>query len=266
MLIEVADRLWLVDGEIVSFYGFPYPTRMVIARLDNDALWVWSPVKLTEALKREVDRLGRVAHLVSPNKIHHLYLPEWKSAYPSAALWGPASTIKRFPALGFEPPLEDTAPSAWGPDLDLAWFRGSFAMDEIVFFHQPSRTVILADLIESFSEAFLRTHWSWWQRPLAVLDGIVAWNPGAPREWRLSFTNRAPARAARAKVLGWPCERVIMAHGEWQPSGGHAYLKRSMRWLGEGGRLVAAGLTRAPGRRRAPHSVRRTRKSSTSRN
>lgn len=59
MLIEVADRLWLVDGEIVSFYGFPYPTRMVIARLDNDALWVWSPVKLTEALKREVDRLER---------------------------------------------------------------------------------------------------------------------------------------------------------------------------------------------------------------
>ena len=144
---------------------------------------------------------------MSPNKIHHLYLPEWKSAYPSAALWGPASTTKRFPALGFEPPLEDTAPSAWGADLDLAWFRGSFAMDEIVFFHQPSRTVILADLIESFSEAFLRTHWSWWQRPLAVLDGIVAWNPGAPREWRLSFTNRAPARAARVKVLGWPCER-----------------------------------------------------------
>ena len=87
---------------------------------------------------------------------------------------------------------------------------------------------VLADLIEAFSDRFLREHWSWWQRPLAALDGISAPNPPAPRsEWRLSFVDRAPARAARAKVLGWDCERVIMAHGE-ERSSGHAYLERSL--------------------------------------
>jgi hypothetical protein len=232
VLEQIADKLWLAEGEIVNFYSFPYPTRMVIARFDRGDLWVWSPVKLTEELKAQVDRLGRVAHLVSPNKIHHLYLADWKAAYPEAALWGPASTIKRFPALSFQPPLEDTAPQAWQPDIDQAWFRGSIVMDEIVFLHRPSRTVIVADLIEAFSDAFLKAHWSWWQRPLAVLDGIVARKSKAPLEWRLSFTDRAPARAARAKVLGWPCERVIMAHGEWQRTGGHAYLEGSLAWLG----------------------------------
>jgi len=232
VLEKIADKLWLTEGEIVSFYGFPYPTRSLIARFGNGNLWVWSPVKLVDALKRQVDGLGRVAHLISPNKIRHLYLAAWKAAYPDAQLWGPESTIRRHPELAFREPLQDTPPAEWQPDIDQAWFRGSFAMDEIVFLHRPSRTVILADLIEAFSDRFLREHWSWWQRPLAALDGLSARNPGAPREWRLSFVDRAPARAARAKVLGWDCERVIMAHGEWERSSGHAYLERSLAWLG----------------------------------
>jgi len=238
MLEKIADALWLTEGEIVSFYGFPYPTRSVIARFDNGDLWVWSPVKLTDTLRAHVDSLGRVAHLVSPNKIHHLYLAAWKAAYPDANLWGPESTIRRHPELQFREPLQDTAPLEWQPDIDQAWFRGSFAMDEIVFLHRPSRTVIVADLIEAFSDQFLRQHWSWWQRPLAALDGIVARKALPPLEWRLSFRDREPARAARCKILGWDCERVIMAHGEWQRANGHAYLKRSLAWLGPEDRTV----------------------------
>lgn len=79
---------------------------------------------------------------------------------------------------------------------------------------------------------FLREHWSWWQRPLAKLDGITSDKPRAPLGWTLSFINRAPAREARKKVLGLNCERVIMAHGEWRRSRGHAFLARSLDWLG----------------------------------
>lgn len=92
--------------------------------------------------------------------------------------------------------------------------------------------MILADLIKAFSDDFLKNHWSWWQRPLAMLDGITLKKPGAPREWRLSFTDRKPARAARDHVLSWPAIRVIMAHGEWQRTDGHAFLKRALSWLG----------------------------------
>jgi len=233
MLEEIDDGLWVVEGEIVSFYGFPYPTRSVIARLANRDLWVWSPIKLEGDLRAELDRLGRVRHLISPNKIHHLYLQDWKAAYPDAQLWGPRSTIRKRRDLQFREPLRHDAPSDWGPDIDLAWFTGSFIMDEIVFLHRSSGTVIIADLIEAFSDRFLCNHWSWWRRPIAYLDGIVAGKALAPLEWRLSFLNRAPARVARSKVLAWPCERVIMAHGEWWRSDGHALLAHSLSWLGE---------------------------------
>jgi hypothetical protein len=231
MLEQIHDNLWIAEGEIVSFYGAPYPTRSVIVRLENGDLWVWSPVKLVADLRSEVDRLGSVRHLVSPNKLHHLYLREWKAAYPEALLWGPQSTIKKCPGLSFREALQDSPPAEWLPDIDQAWFRGSFAMDEIVFLHRPSATVIVADLIQAFSDRFLKEHWGWW-RFLARLDGLTEDKACAPLEWRLSFLNRAPARRARDKVLGWNCRRVIMAHGEWARTQGHDLLAKSFRWLG----------------------------------
>jgi hypothetical protein len=227
----VHPALWIAEGAIVRFYGAPYPTRSVIARLGNGDLWVWSPVKLTSALRAQVDQLGPVRHLISPNKLHHLYLQEWKAAYPQAALWGPQSTIKKCSGLSFREALQDNPPPEWLGDIDQAWFRGSFAMDEIVFLHRPSATVIVADLIQTFSDRFLREHWGW-LRYLARFDGLTEDKACAPLEWRLSFINRAPARRARDKVLNWNCQRVIVAHGELPRANGHAVLEKSFRWLG----------------------------------
>ena len=230
-LEQVHDTLWVAEGEIVSFFGLPYPTRSAIVRLRNGGLWVWSPVKLTAALRTELDRLGAIRHLVSPNKLHHLYLQEWKEAYPEAQLWGPQSTIKKRPDIKFREPLRNNPPPEWLAEIDQAWFRGSFAMDEIVFFHLPSSTTIVADLIQTFSDHFLLVHWGRW-RFLARLDGLTLDQACAPLEWRLSFINRAPARQARDKMMSWNSQSVIVAHGEWPRANGNAFLAKSFRWLG----------------------------------
>jgi hypothetical protein len=230
-LEQVQDGLWVAEGETVRFFGLVYPTRSVMVRLKNGDLWIWSPVKLTDALRTKVNRLGPVRHLVSPNRLHHLYLQDWKAAYPEAQLWGPQSTIKKRPDLKFREALLDDPPPEWLGDIDQAWFRGSFAMDEIVFLHRPSATAIVADLIQTFSDGFLRKHWGW-LRFLARVDGLTQDQACAPREWRLSFVNRAPARRARDKVLSWNCRRVIVAHGELARTSGDVFLARSFRWLG----------------------------------
>jgi hypothetical protein len=178
-----------------------------------------------------VDRLGSVRHLVSPNKLHHLYLPDWNAAFPGAQLWGPQSTIRKCRDLDFHAALRDDPPPEWGPDIDQAWFRGSFAMDEIVFLHRPSGTAIVADLIQTFSDAFLRKHWGWLGF-VARLDGLTEDKASAPREWRLSFIDRGPARRARDKVMGWGCRNLIVAHGERPSSIDQAFLAKSFRWLG----------------------------------
>jgi len=232
MLQAIDKDIWLVDGECVDFYGFSYPTRCVIVRLKSQALWIWSPIQLSDALKAEIQRLGEPKFLVSPNKIHHLYLGNWAAAYPNATLWGPQSTIQKRSELNFKAALTDDEPNEWRDELEQAWFNGSIAMDEIVFFHRASQTVIMADLSENFSEEFIRRHWKPWQRVVARLWGIVEGRGYAPLEWRLSFFNRAATKRARDKVLSWRPEKVIMAHGEWQRSGGLDFLKKSLSWIG----------------------------------
>jgi len=231
-LKQVAADIWLSEGDTVNFYGFPYPTRCVIVRLKDDKLWIWSPIALSDELKSEIEALGQPGHLVSPNKIHHLYLQHWKQAYPAALLWGPQSTINKRTDLKFETPLEEAPPPQWHDEFDQAWFRGSKFMDEIVFFHRKSKTVILADLSENFSDDFMQKHWSGWKRIIARLWGIVEGKGYAPLEWRLSFISRSYLRQARDKVLGWNPTRVIMAHGKWQNSNGRQYLEKAFEWIG----------------------------------
>ncbi len=227
----IDDGIWLAEGGTVSFYGFPYPTRSVIVRLEDRTLWIWSPIALTPQLRSEVRELGAVAHLVSPNKLHHLFLQDWKAAFPEARLWGPRSTIKKRPDLAFQPALGDEPPPEWAGAIDQVWFRGSLFLDEIEFFHNPSATVILADMSQNFSERFLHDHWSWWLRTLARLAGMIEGTGYGPLELRLTTTNRRQARATLGKMLAWRARRVVMAHGVWQRENGRAYLERAFSWL-----------------------------------
>ncbi len=230
-LEPVGDSIWLAEGEIVNFYGFPYPTRSVVVRLAGGDLWIWSPIALTDSLRDGINACGRVRHLVSPNKLHHLYLQDWNSAYPDAALWGPASTTRKRKDLKFQDVLTDHPPHEWQGEIDQVWFRGSGAMDEVVFFHQLSSTAIIADLSENFSDEFLRRYWSWPKRVLARAWKITVGYGYAPLELRWTWFNRKPAREALNRLISWDPKRVIMAHGQWQKENGKAYIEQAFAWL-----------------------------------
>src|SRR6201995_47352 len=202
-LVLIHDDVWIVEGDNVDFHGFPYPTRCVIVRLHNHDLWIWSPITLSDQLLCEIRSIGRPAHLVSPNKLHHLFLPDWNSAFPDAKLWGPQSTIKKSRDLPFQQALSGEPPPDWAGQIDQCWFRRSYMMDEIVFFHIPSRTAILADLSENFSLAWLADNWAPWQPYLARLSKIIEGKGYAPLDWRPCFPPRRPFPGAQAHCLRW---------------------------------------------------------------
>ena len=128
MLREFGPGIWTSEGPVVSFFGFPYPTRMAAIKLSDGSLFVWSPITLSPLLKREIDALGLVRCLVSPNLLHHLFLGEWKAAYPDARLFAPPGLRKRRKALAFDADLGDTPDPLWAADIDQVLVRGSLAM------------------------------------------------------------------------------------------------------------------------------------------
>jgi Domain of unknown function (DUF4336) len=200
---------------------------MAVIKLSDGGLFVWSPVALSTALRCEVDSLGPVRYLVSPNLLHHLFLVEWKSAYPEAHLYASPGLRKRRKDITFDADLGDAPDTGWAADLDQVVVHGSFAMTEVVFFHHASRTAIFADLIENLP----RDQYKGWRGFVARIDGILAPNPGAPREWRASFINRRAARKALNRILAWPIERVLIAHGEPATANGVAFVRNAFEWL-----------------------------------
>ena len=84
VLKEISHNLWIHDGETVSFLGLPYSTRMTVIKLEQNRLWIYSPTALVPELKAAIDNLGEVSYLITPNKLHYLFLPQWAAAYPQA--------------------------------------------------------------------------------------------------------------------------------------------------------------------------------------
>ena len=158
-LKPIAEDVWIVDGPAIRF-GMPFakmafPTRMTVIRL-GDALFVHSPTSLGPALQREVDALGSPRWIVAPNRIHYSWVPDWRQAYPDAAIYlAPRVREQARGRIDF-PAQELSAASGYPWDGVIATLpvRGRF-MTEVEFFHRPSRTLVLTDLIENFEPARL---------------------------------------------------------------------------------------------------------------
>ena len=60
---------------------------------------------------------------------------------------------------------------------------------------------------------------------------MVATEPSVPRKFRIAFTDKQAARAAIERVLAWPAENVVMAHGVPVTKGGREFLRRAFAWL-----------------------------------
>ncbi|HYG26409.1 MAG TPA: DUF4336 domain-containing protein [Caulobacteraceae bacterium] len=219
-------EIWLSDGPITEVVGFRYPTRMAVIRLPDRALLVWSPVALTDRLRGELEQIGSVEHLVAPNSLHHLFLREWREAYPRARLYAAPGLRERRADIVIDEELRGEAPPLWAGAVDYV-LVGNRITTEAVFFHRVSGTVLFTDLLQQFPPGWFRG----WRALVARLDLMTQPEPTVPRKFRAAFTDRRAAREAVRKVLAWPIEKVVMAHGTPVERDAQAFVERAFRWL-----------------------------------
>jgi hypothetical protein len=242
------DRdLWTVDGPLMemktAWGSVPFPTRAGVVRLADGRLWVWSPVVLTDETRSNLAPLGPVRHLVSPNKIHYAHIAAWKAAYPDALAWASPGVRERAAShrvdVTFDRDLVAAPDTAWATVIDQLVVHGSRFMDEVIFFHRASRTLIVADLIENFEPAKLTTAR---ERLLMKFGGVSDPDGKASSGYRATFLGRhRVARQSIERVLAWNPERILIAHGRSYEKDGTAELRRAFRWLGIDGAASAPG-------------------------
>ncbi|OIQ25454.1 MAG: hypothetical protein BM562_17210 [Alphaproteobacteria bacterium MedPE-SWcel] len=222
-------QCWLFDGPAVTgAAGFRFPTRMAVVRLPEDGgLWIWSPVALTQDVRLAIDALGPVRHLVAPNSLHYTFLAEWAEAYPDAKVHAAPGLTEQITTTTIQSTMGEDPDPAWAGAIDQIMVRGNRITTEVVFFHRESSTVLVADLVQQIPKGWYRG----WRAVIAHLDLMTASVPSVPRKFRMATTDKVAARDAVARILEWPAEGLVMAHGAPLRSGGKEALRNAFEWL-----------------------------------
>jgi hypothetical protein len=207
MLEPIAADVWGVPGEESFPGGVRLPTRMTVVRLPDGSVWLHSPVPLDEATAREIDAIGPVGHVVAPSLLHHLHAAAARRRWPGAKLYGAVGLAEKRPDLEIDQELGDQ--TAWGSVIATCRLRGAPRINEVVFFHHPSGTLLCTDLVFNLA------------RPANLATRLVTtvWGTNgrlaASRLWGWVFVEDRAAMAASVRAaLDWPIERVVPCHGD----------------------------------------------------
>ena len=224
MLQPIAENLWIADNLQPIMPGVRFPARMLIARRD-EGLWIHSPIPLDDALAVEIEALGPVHALVAPNCFHHLHMAAASQRWPEAKVYAPAGLKTKRPDLRIDIELEPgTQP--WPEFGPLLRIEGATDMQEFVFLHLPSKTLIVCDLVFNMHSAD-----NGLTRLLLRLVG--AWQRlGQSKLWRRIAKDPAAAGASCAAMLELDFQRLYMSHGEVVEGGDvKSQLREGLAWM-----------------------------------
>jgi len=232
VLKPVAENVWIVDSGPQQAMGLSLPVRMTVIRLASGDVWLHSPTRFNPELRREIEVLGPIRHIVAPNVAHWTHLKEWQTACPAAVISAAPELRNRAQVreagLRLDRDLTDTPPSDWADEIEQTVVPGGAGFREVAFFHRPTRTLILTDLIQNLEPEKLPLG----TRVFAKLTGVQAPDGKAPAYLRLVVRlRRREAKAAIARVVSRAPTRVIFSHGKWFDRDGTAELRRAFRWL-----------------------------------
>jgi hypothetical protein len=224
-LQSFADNIWTARQPL-RFLGLRVGTRMTIVRLDDGRLIVISPIQLNPELIQQINAIGTVAYMIAPNRYHHLFAEGFQQQYPQAEFWAAIGLREKRPDLPIQKVITAESGDIAGT-LFYQQFRGINVpgvgavdpLNEVVFFHAPSRTLIITDIAFHFDAEMP------WETRLAgkLIGSYAKLKPSLLEKW--AMRDRAAVARSMQAVLNWDFDRVIVAHGKLIESNGKAMLK-----------------------------------------
>jgi Domain of unknown function (DUF4336) len=229
-LRAIDTNLWAVDDLLPLPLGVRMPIRATIARVADGGLWVHSPTPLSAELVAAVSALGPVRDIVAPSCLHDRSIGAWGQQFPEARLWAAPGLPARRPDLTFRGVLDEPMDPIWASEIEFIALAGAPSLNEVVFFHVASRTLVCTDLLFNIRKP--ATAMTSFVLTLAGTKGRFAMS----RAWWRYARDRPALRASVEQMLEWDFARVIPAHGEIFDSDGsngdtRAATRAALAWM-----------------------------------
>jgi hypothetical protein len=196
-------------------------------RLGDGALLVHSPTPVDDALAAEIAALGPVGYIVAPNRFHHLHVTPFLTRFPGAKVYGAPGLADKRPDLTLAGTLDDGAVAPWAGVLDQITLGGAPKLNEVVFLHRASRSLLVTDLL------FNMTAPDNWVTALVVrlMGTYKRLGPSRLLRWRLTRDRRA-LKADVERMLAWDFVRVLPGHGDvFESPEARAQARASLGWV-----------------------------------
>lgn len=208
LIRPIHTDVWVIERGY-CIIGMDIGGKATIIRLSDNRLFIHSPVKLSPELKDEVDKLGTVSAVVAPNAYHMGFIAQWKKYYPNATFIAPVGTKEQKADVPFDQELgaDNVADASYADDsliqLHLPCAPG---MAETVFFHKPSKTLVVTDLIMPYPKEGVP-----WMTRLKHSVMVAAFNNIYKF---IVLKNRGALDECLEKIEGWEFETLIPTHGQ----------------------------------------------------
>ncbi|KAI6006982.1 hypothetical protein EDD15DRAFT_2358055 [Pisolithus albus] len=201
---EVTKGVWTFSRPFARYGVLPMGGRSTAIKLSDGGVWVLASTPLTEETKRTIDELGQVKYIINADAVHHLFLGEFRRAYPDAKLIGVVDTLKRIDdkSIKFDGLWgRDSPDTEYGfeDDIKHCYFSG-FRNKDVAFLHVASKSLIEADLLLNLPAT-------------EQYSKCSRWIPQATLKPTDLIDFRAMKRDAR-KVASWDFDRIIPCHGD----------------------------------------------------
>jgi Domain of unknown function (DUF4336) len=218
----VPNSVWYAQQPL-KFGPISITTRMTVVRLRDGSLWVHSPISPSPDLIEELQKLGTVRYVLAPNKSHHLFFLAFLSAHPGAQGFIAAGLETKRPDLSRFPRISREVP--WISELQGFFIEGLPILNETVWFHIDSGTLVVTDLLFCISETN--------QGIAALVSKLLGIHGtlGMSRTMRLAIKDKQALARSVLPLLALPVQRVIVAHDQIINDQPRAKLAQAFAWL-----------------------------------
>jgi hypothetical protein len=145
MLTQLHDSLWTATSPLIVLQWVHLNARMTVVRLNDESLVLHSPIPWSPELQKSIQELGSVHYIVAPSCFHHMFVGQWKEHNPDAKICAPKGLRKKRSDLDITYILQEDT-DLWMNEIQYLEVKGMPLLQEHIFYHHKSKTLIVTDL------------------------------------------------------------------------------------------------------------------------